>query len=424
MPEAPTAPASPETTAAPKTPETTPPPDKGATPDSKPTSPESAATGFNDAFSEIDKIISESQLKKPEPRRPAAKKTEPKPQEPPPKEPEPKPEEKSQEQPAKPEKTEDLAKMQGSELRSKYSKLREDHKAAQAKLAETETRIKELESRAGDGSELKRIQERLEASEKLAASLSEKVKYLDYRESDEYKEKFYDPFIKAYASGQEKIASLKIVERIDGEGEVVQQPRKASKEDFDAIMRIQDDAEAAELADRMFGPAAGVVLIQRDRVLELNNKRNEAIEEFKKTGLERMQRSADQNKVMREEAVATYKKSVEDGIEKYPHWFKADDGDEQGRASLEAGFKIADRAFSGNFQSHKEQAEHHAAIRNMAGAFPYLNLKLNRALERVKELETELSEFKKSTPTEPSRERGETSGALSAADEIDQLSGQ
>jgi hypothetical protein len=53
-------------------------------------------------------------------------------------------------------------------------------------------------------------------------------------------------------------------------------------EDFDTIMRVGDDEQASDLATEMFGNKAPLVLMQRERVNELNGKRIGALEHFRK----------------------------------------------------------------------------------------------------------------------------------------------
>lgn len=88
---------------------------------------------------------------------------------------------------------------------------------------------------------------------------------------------------------------------------------------------------------------------------------------------------------------------------------------------LQKGMANADSVFSGSNLPPEQQAKMHAAFRNMAGAFPYVALKLSRAEAKIAELQGELEAFKSSEPTEPGRERAEAAGPMSADAEIDEL---
>lgn len=385
---------------------------------------EAKTSPFNDAFSEIDKIIADSQQKRPD--KPQAKSTEKKTI----KQVEPD-ETKTEEAPeAQPEKTETKAAekpdesqtLKAPELRAAYSNLKKTHKEAVTKLEAAEKRLVELEEKAGLSAEAEKLQQRLELAEKRSKELEDQIRFVDYQKSDEYKEKYHTPFLNAYQTGRNKIASLRVMERKNDLDEVVQEARKATPEDFDAIMRISDDAQAAELADKLFGPMANLVIYHREKVIDLNTARNNAIEEYQKKGSEREEvtkrmRSESQKKVQ-----GVFKKAVEEGIKKYPQWFKAADDDAQGKEMLEKGLQKADSIFTSKNVPPEELAQAHAAFRNMAGAFPFVALKLHRAEAKITELQAELEQFKKSTPSEPSRERGNGNGILSFDDEIDALS--
>lgn len=288
-------------------------------------------------------------------------------------------------------------------------------------LAAREARVKELESKAAELEELPKVKERMTAAEKRAEEIETELRFANYERSQEYQDKYYKPFLDAYQSGRNKVGQLKIMQRTDEMGEITQPARKATAEDFDALMRISDDAEAAEFADRMFGPMANLVIYHREKVMDLNNSRANAIEDYRKKGDERQQQFETQSKAMQEKVRNTFQASVKEGMTKYPQWFKADDGDDQGKQVLEKGLLNADSVFSATNHSPEERAQIHAAFRNMAGAFPYVALKLHRAEGRIKELEEELKEFRASGPNESGERRGPKTGPLTAEDEIDAM---
>lgn len=425
MPPAPAAPppasapaAAPSTAAAPVTgqPSTTPAtaqPSTGAKP------PAAAPPPINEAFAEIDKIIADSQQKRPQKpqakladkpvEKPAAAQTE-------------KPGEKPAEKPADLQDDSEIKNLQPAQLKKVYQEKKRELHDTKTKLTAAETRLKELEAKASELSNLSAIQEKLTATEKRAQDLEQQIKFVDYEKSPEYKEKYYAPFLDAYQAGRTKVASLKTREVKDPNTEEVIQPRRqATEEDFDNIMRIQDDGEAAEAADHLFGPLSNLVIYHREKVMELNRARVKAIEDYKAKGGEREKQTAAQISALQEKVKNTFQASVQAGVEKYPQWFKAEEGDEDGKAALEKGMLNADTIFSNSKLDPETAAQRHAAFRNMAGAFPYVALKLHRAEAKIAELEKELGEFKKSELGGGGVERGEKSGELSVDDEIDAL---
>lgn len=374
---------------------------------------------INDAFSEIDKIIADSQQKR-------HQKQQAKPAEKPADKPAAavgeKPGDKPADKPADLPDDSEIKNLQPAQLKKVYQEKKRELHDTKTKLTAAETRLKELEAKAAELAQLSTIQEKLTATEKRAQELEQQIKFVDYEKSPEYKEKYYAPFVDAYQAGRAKVASLKTRELRDPTTEEITQPRRqATEEDFDNIMRIQDDGEAAETAERLFGPLSNLVIYHREKVMELNRARVNAIEDYKAKGGEREKQTAAQTAALQEKIKNTFQAAVKTGMEQYPQWFKADDGDEDGKAALEKGMLNADTIFSNSKIDPEVAAQRHAAFRNMAGAFPYVALKLHRAEQRIADLEKELAEFNKSELGGGGQERGEKTGEISVDDEIDQL---
>lgn len=388
----------------------------GATPAAAapaPSPPGSSTPPVNDAFTELDRIIAESEKKA------AAKAAPTKPKA----ESETKAEGNGDPQPPQDpnkEKDETLT-LPPQKLRTAYAKTKTELKEARDKLAAAEARLKQAETSPAKPEELTKLQERIAAAEKRAADLDSELRFTNYEKSSEYQEKYYEPFIQSYNNGRNSVAGLEVIERKDPDTDEVTQPgRKATADDFDAIMSMQSDAQAAQQAERLFGPSgAVVVMVERKAVKDANLRRLNAIEDYRKKGSEREEQAKTQTKAMREKLAGVFNTAKEQALEKYPQWFKAEETDEQGKQLLETGMAETDRLFSDNKMDPAERAVRHAAIRNKAGAFDYVALKLHRAEQRVAELETELEAFKESEPNKSGRERGGKETPISADEELE-----
>lgn len=422
MAEPTTAPTAPATGSAPTTAGAAAPPASSTSPGAQPSTTAPADQGaekppFNDAFSEIDKIIEETQQKAPKPpgaKRPPATAGQP-------------PKDQKTAEPnkgaVKPPEEQDETKLNASDLRTAYQRRKAELKEERDKRTAMEAKIKEYEAKLGDTQEMTKLQERLAQLQKRAEEQETELKFANYEKSGEYKEKYYEPFVQAYQAGRTKVASLKIQQVMDDLGEVTQQARKATAEDFDNIMAIADDGEAAELAHKMFGPMANLVMYHREKVQDLNAARINAIDDYRKKGSEREAQTSAQMKEAQKKIRGIFGDAIKEGVNKHPQWFKADDGDEQGKQLLERGLQQADMLFSESAgkMDATERAVRHAAMRNKAGAFDYVALKLHRALARIAELETENKQYQQSEPNEPGQERSEGTKAMSADEEIDLL---
>lgn len=410
---------------------------QGSFPASEPAQPPKEETSkqpvpLNDALSEIDKLIADTQQKTPPPpgaRRQqealARQKAEAEAKE------KADGNVKGQEKPAEttPPAADESQTLKAPELRAAYKAKKAEAADLSQKYQQAEARIKELEAKVGDGSQLTKVQQMHEAAQKRIAELEEAIKFSDYEKSPEYKEKYHAPFVEAYSAGRNKVGSLKVIERstVDeatGEKRITQPGRKATPEDFDALMRVSDDGEAAMMADQLFGPMANLVMYHREKVLDLNGSRAKAIEDFRKQGGEREQQFAAQTQAMQERAKQIYHQAVQTGVEKHPQWFKPEDGDDQGKQMIEKGLANVDLLFSDNKLAPEQLAVAHAALRNMAGHFPYLALKLHRVSAERDALREELKQYKESEPTKPSSERPSRASAVGYEEELDALSAQ
>ncbi len=387
-------------------------------------SSEQHADAFGEAFTDLDKAFGvapgesppakipperPAPAKPPEAPKPAAAKPAPKPGEPqrgpdgkflPVKEPakpgeQPKPEEKPAEPP--------IEKMAPAELRKAYEGLRRKLSALE------EERKKPAEAapiEPQEDPEKLQLTERLTEREKRLQALEEELQYTAYEKSQEYKEKYEQPFISAWKMGQDRAARLKVAEQKDALDEVIQPARQGTAEDFNTLMQIQDDDEAAEWAHKLFGPAkASSVLYHRERVQEANFAKHKALEDYKTNGVEREK----QRQVMLEnqtKAIRTlYQKTMAAAIDKYPQFFKPLDDDPKTKALLAKGMRLADRALGDMSllegekpMSGEERIKLQAAMRNCFGSFQNLTYQLQKERTLRTDLEKKLADFEASVP--------------------------
>lgn len=352
---------------------------------------------LNDAFSKLDELWAE---KNPSPEQKAPEEQPPKPEEKKLEEqpPQPKPEEKS----PKPEKA--------ATLRENYERLKNELKERDARLA----KYQEMEKSGKFGEEEKKTyEEKVAAAEKRRQELEEKMQFIDYKESQHYKDNFEKPFVTAYSDGRATASQFKINDPITGES------RQATAEDFDSIMQIADPDAAASKIEELFGTGvkAAAIADARKRVLEAHRAKQNAIDEFSKKGSELRKQNLEQQQKFFQEISKTWKSSVDEGMSRLPQLFKPVEGDTKGNEILDAGYRIADLAFDALDQSGMdklpdwvkskmvdgklpavEKAKLHAAIRNKAGAFDRVAVQLKQEKAKVAELMKKLEGFEKSKP--------------------------
>lgn len=356
------------------------------------TAPESSApkaesrSAMEEAFEDLGKLSTESAAK-PEAKKPAPKKpTEP--------------EEQTPDVPEEQEKATD-EKPGEQKNKSSVSELRKVYEATKKELYQVREELKKVkESKPVEPPELRTYKERLEAAEKRQAEYEETIRQTSYERSQEYLDKYQKPFEDAYnyavraVVGDPKVGikGLK-VQLEDGT------TRQAESTDFDRVLMTTDDGDAFDLAEQLFDNKAKIALDHRWEVRKQDAMRYRAIEDAKKNGSEREFKTKEQETKQKEQMGQMWKELNGQAAERFPKFFKPEEGDEDGNRLLEQGYELADAAFSSsNGKSPEEMVRIHASIRNRAAAFTRQVYRTTKLETRVAELEAELKQYQDSEP--------------------------
>lgn len=410
----------PEAAIAPAPTAPTPAPAPAPTPTPAPDSSNFSKPNLNNAFSRLDEMMNE-----PEP----ADKSAAKPADAKAKAPEIQLDKKADKpaEPAKPEKA--------ATLRENYDKLKTQLAEREQELA----KIKSERAKPVDDPEKKQLSEKLTAREKRLLEVENELKFSKFESTDDYKRNYLKPFADAWEEGKKISASMKIADGATGE------VRQATAQDFDTVMSISDSDAAAAKIEELFGTGvkAQMVIDARREVLRANQKRINAIEDFRKQGAEREKTLSETASTRQAETVKMWKDAVNEAVEKYP-FFKPVEGDERGNTMLSEGMALSDLAFGAlgpdaveklpkNVQAllvegklpPQELVKLHSAIRNKAGAFDREAHKNKALTAELKELKSKLEEYEKSEPGKGAARKVEGGGSpfMSADEMIDKLAG-
>lgn len=301
-------------------------------------------------------------------------------------------------------------KMRAGELSRHYKALRKEHAALKAKQAQLEA---ERSKAPEEHPEFKKLTETLAERDKRLSELNDIVRFKAFEESPEYKDKYEKPFLSAFQSARNKVASLKVIQRTDDLGQVVQEVRKGTADDFDRLFRTQDESDAGELAENLFGPNSASVMYHRERVLEANAAQVQALETFKKEGAAQEQARAEQlgaqMKQIGKQASETWKKSVNAVFEdpKLAPLFQPIEGDVEANSLLEKGFESSREAFKTlnamdprlTSEQRAKVVEAHAEMFNKAAGFDRMVYLLDKERKALKAAQQKLKEFEESAPT-------------------------
>lgn len=290
------------------------------------------------------------------------------------------------------------------------------------------------------------LTKRLTELEQENKDLQERLKFADYQGSDEYKKQYLEPYQKTAKNAVSRATQLKV-------GDVGSQ-RNLTEAEFWSIVHIGNEDDALAKAEELFGAGsakANFVVERRNEILAAHQRGQDAIEDYRAKSGERTKAESEKTALERSQAEAKQKQLVEkfdayvkEREEAKPEYNKADDGDEQGAKVLNLGSAMADLGF-GRFKPEQiehlpqslrdkmeanggklppeDMAEVHAAMRAAMREAPFVKLKLNRALARQKELETELAQYKESEPESAggSRRPPAKSGRLTFEQEIERI---
>lgn len=272
-----------------------------------------------------------------------------------------------------------------------------------AKHAEVERQLAETRKLVGDEAKRKAELEKLQAFEKRNKELEDHIRYVDYSKSSEFKEKYQQPYEKAW---KDAMAELKEITVEDESGS----SRPFTAQDMLELVNMPLP-KARELADELFGSFADDIMAQRKEIRSLFDKQVQALEDAKKNGAEREKATQSERERLESEIGNEVKakwESLNAAItkdEKLGKYFQPIEGDDESNTKLAKGFELVDSAFARSPMDPSLTPEErdiiiqkHVAVRNRAAAFGRLTLMVEKRDARIAELEAELAQYSESTP--------------------------
>lgn len=265
-------------------------------------------------------------------------------------------------------------------------KLVDDYKA---KVIALEKQL--AERTAVPQEELKTIQERAQKYEARNKELEDEIRFVNYRKSQEFREKYDEPYQRAWKSAMSDLGELTVN---TGNGQ-----RPVTEQDILELVSLPL-AKAREIADEVFGNFADDVMAHRKTIRQLWDTQAAALDDVRKNGETREKERMDKlraNHQQLSEFITNEWKAVNESVTKdevYGQYFTPKEGDEEGNNRLKKGFELVDQAWKENPgapnltpEERKQIIKRHAAVRNRAAAFGRLVTE-NRSLQkRVAELE-------------------------------------
>jgi len=295
-------------------------------------------------------------------------------------------------------------------------------RAAHAKeLEELRKQVPSAETRKSEVAELEKL--RKERNELL-----ENIRYKDYEQHPEFKEKYDAPYKDAW-----KVATrnLRGITKVDDNGRAAVLSTEDLANDLLELVNMPT-LKAQDVAEELYGDAANVVMIERDKIKTAFDNRMEALNKSRTEGTEkeqaRMQEERQRAETLSNELKTTYEKANEYHAKdpRMKEFFQPIEGDEEANTILEAGYKMVDEAFSKSPMdpslTEKERAtlvKKHAAVRHRSAGFGRVRYLLAKERAATSELRAKLAEYEGTVPgrqaSRPAVQQGGTGGSRMAA---------
>lgn len=282
------------------------------------------------------------------------------------------------------------------ELRAAYEARGQEAAALKAEAAELRKQI-DLARKAGAEEAVKTLREELAGVTKERTELADKIRFLNYRESGEYAEKFQKPLEAAWKEALTDIQGMTF-EADDGTTHNVT--------DAHLTWLLQMPAgQAAAQASKLFGVAAPEILAHRRAIIGLQKASQAALDEWKAKGSEISAAQERQQAESQQARVAAFAKGIVDARETMPDVFGRPT-DPEAAAYFDKGEKLVALAFRGEGlpsgltpdQRTARIVSAQASLAARAASFGPTRHALLKANARVKELEAEVATYKESEP--------------------------
>lgn len=280
-------------------------------------------------------------------------------------------------------------------------KMVEDYKG---KLARAETELAEARKSVVPEQERKSFEERITKAEARAKELEQHLTFVDYSQTEEFKDKYVAPYEKAWGTVMSELKDITINDPGTGD------PRAVTASDMLQIVNMPL-GKARQVAQELFGDFANDVMTHRNQIRSLFDAQNTALEEAKKNGSERIKQAREQQMSQQSELSKTIAATWEQENqsmqkdERYGQFFTPREGDEQWNERLTKGYALVDKAFNENPRDPKLTPEErakvirrHAAVRNRAASWGAVRGENEILRAQVKSLTEELGQYKESEP--------------------------
>lgn len=282
-----------------------------------------------------------------------------------------------------------LKTLDARDLRLQSAKLAQRLRSVGVELKKKDAELGEARKPKEDPEKKSLLDERTALQKRLETAEVE-LRHTNYLKSEEYRSKFEAPFKETLAEAYSAITEFS-VEQEDGTF------RTATQKDFDHLLNLPR-GEAIKVAKQQFGDAAEEILSYTRKLSEIRKGASRAADEHRAKGEELGKKQQSDLAAQREQHNQVWAKANETIATKYKHIFGKEEGDDEGNALIEQGYKDVDAAHDPNLPV-EDRIRRQAAIRHSAAALSKWVKKAKSWEARYNEVKTKLEEYEASAPT-------------------------
>lgn len=295
------------------------------------------------------------------------------------------------------------------EFRDRHEKLLTEHKTASQKLSEYEkrvsdyeTKIKDIEAKSGDTS--KADQKLVEEYTAKINALEERIRGLDYSQSQEYQNlhsEYQEKYQQRYIQAHHELKDFQVAAAKDADGNVTE--RRPFTEGDLKVLLSKPLAEQRRITRELFGSDADVANSHLDAMRGIANDANftlsKKLEDARKNGetQSKEQRLAQQKQA--DEYKGFVKQYRDQILEEYPDVYGEPKDDPEGSKAYKEGHEFVE-AVMGNLSNYtpQERAAANALLQARASVVPHLEHRLSKLQAAHDSLLKELEGFRNSDP--------------------------
>ena len=234
--------------------------------------------------------------------------------------------------------------------------------------------------------------QRLSEVEKRLQEREEQLRIRDFTTAPEWHDKYVKPIVEARTEAEQLMDELIVT---DENGE-----RKATKQDFDAVLSSPNMTQAVRTAKELFGDdLASTVVGFRTKILSAERTRQGA---FKNAALESAERQkqdqakfAEHRQALRQKLLAESERLASEA----PHIFKPGEDEKDLAEALAEGTKLADLSMNGDPNITEDAfLKVVAKVRSRAAGYPVMEKRMSKLQAENESLKTQLKEYQRSEP--------------------------